>query len=170
MNRCINWLIKSQLPGIIIGGAIVFASNYYIELAKQTWTAKSLAAAFAGEISAIIDHQNTTYLKSIQSELEVGKIWNPIDQPAERQFTVYEAAASNLGLLDGKIVADITNFYWLTNEERGKRRILGTSPRGYVSFEVSDKKVFLKQYISLNDQTKRLGQKIIEALRARYGR
>ncbi len=126
-----------------------------------------MAAAFVGEISAIIEFQNTEYLKSLLSDLDK-KAWKPIDEPPERLFNVYEAAAPNLGLLEAKIVEKITKFYWLKNEERGKERTLGKHPQGYMEFESPDKKIFLKAYIKLNERLQRDGQEIINILRSRY--
>jgi hypothetical protein len=167
--KCLaNWLSKSQLPGILIGAVLALASSYAIEMQKQSWAAENMAAAFVGEISAIIENQNTGYLKSLLEELNKEKVWEPIDQPPDRFFTIYEAAAPNLGVLKPKIVREIARFYSLKNSERAKLRTLGAGERGYKNFELSDKKVFLNAYIKLNNQLKESGQKIIDALQIEY--
>ena len=85
--KCLaNWLSKSQLPGILIGAVLALASSYAIEMQKQSWAAENMAAAFVGEISAIIENQNTGYLKSLLEELNKEKVWEPIDQPPDRLY------------------------------------------------------------------------------------
>ena len=152
-------LLKSQLPGVLVGAIVVLLGTYLLEIQKRVWSEDALAAAFVGEISAILEYQNTKYLRGLRNELEKGKIWDPIDQPAERLFNVYEAAAPNLGLLETEIVERIAKFYWLKNEERGKKRILGGGTQGYMKFELSDKKVFLDRYIQLNERLKKTDRK-----------
>jgi hypothetical protein len=170
MCRSIERLVRPPLCGVVIGAALALISTYAIEMQKQKWTARNMAAAFVGEISAIVETQNksTNFFKGILAELEKGKEWAPIDQPDERFFTVYEAAASNLGVLDSPIVLEIARFYSLENTERARLRILGAGDRGYMKFEIADKKVFLNGYVALGEKIKQSGQKIIDALQRRY--
>jgi len=165
MERTERPFWNSALFGVIVGATLALGGQYAIETLKQHWAAKSMAAAFVGEISAIIENQNTAYLKGLLADLER---WEPIDQPPDRLFTIYEAAAPNLGLLDQEVVQQIARFYALKNAERAKLKILGDGTRGYTRFALPDKKVFLNSYIALNEQIKESGERVIEKLRAKY--
>ncbi|HEX9767542.1 MAG TPA: hypothetical protein VGA50_00090 [Kiloniellales bacterium] len=161
-ERVGEWVLRSQILGIVVGGIVTGGVNYWMQQTQQEWTKESLGFAYIGEISAIIEFQNTTYLKSLLTELEKGVVWKPLDKPLERDFIIYEVTADRLGLLGRELSKSIANFYWMHNISRGYERILG-SP-GYLEFEPQDRKNFLSSYIDIQTRMKENGQRIVDEL------
>lgn len=157
-----EWLLKTQLLGAIVGGLIVVGADFTIAWKEREWSKETVAAAFTGEISTIIQFQNTKYLRGLLKSLDKEVLWKPIDQPPERLFTIYEAAAPKLGLLGPTLSEKIAKFYWLKNEERDQERVLGSQ---FMEFELTDKKFLLKRYIKLHETLEETGKEIIELLK-----
>ncbi len=91
-----RWVQRTQLVGAIIGGLLVGGGSSIQSWQEREWTRETLASAFIGEISAIVEHRNTRYLKEVYDDLGKGQVWEPIGQPPERHFVIFEASAENL--------------------------------------------------------------------------
>ena len=166
----LKWILeglhKTQLLGVLVGGLIVLVTQFSLAWTEREWSEEAMAAAFIGEISAIIETQNTVYLRGLLKALDKGEAhWEPVDQPPERLFTIYEGVAPELGLLGHVLSEKITHFYWFKNKERGKERILGTR---YMEFTGSSKKHFLTKYIDFQETLARDGKELIALLRDTY--
>lgn len=159
-ERGIQW--KGVLVGAFATAILVFASTIVLLLLERDWTKESLANAFIGEISAIIEHRNTEYLESILSELYNEKVWKPFDQPAVENFIIYTENADELGLLGPELSRKIAGFYFVEYILVEKERVFGDGR--YFKLEDKDKKVWLEGYIKLQKRATQNGRNLVHDL------
>jgi hypothetical protein len=112
--------MPGDLVGVAVGGGIGLvgglATQWVTHLLQSRYRKKSVAAAFRGEISAIlkiIEHRN--YLSAAEAMIKAAETQNvaPVFHLNMRHnyFAVYDANCTNIGLLAAKDAEDVAAFY-----------------------------------------------------------
>lgn len=153
-----------QWKGVLVGAFATAILAFALLLVQRGWTKESLANAFIGEISAIIEHRNTEYLESILSELYNEKVWKPFDQPAVENFIIYTENADELGLLGPELSRKIAGFYFVEYILVEKERVFGDGRYLELDDKDKNKKLWLEGYIELQKRATQNGRDLVHDL------
>lgn len=161
-------LLQSQLPGVIVGGLIAALTTIWIVApAERDWTKRSLASALIGEIGETANVRQNRYArfaKDILARVEQGDFeWEPIGQPPERLFVIYEATADKLGLLGPKLCETIARFYVAENGLRESDRFFGDGR--FMKLNPENRKIWLRAYVKRQEELVLDANKAVSELR-----
>ncbi len=110
--------IKDFLPllGVLIGGLVVFSSNYFLETRRYSVESKRLAFAFRGEVQALITLvEKRRYIEGFQKAIEFmeksGKPFVISISVRQNYFPVFTSNVNKIGMLRNYLPELIARFY-----------------------------------------------------------
>ena len=136
---------------------------------ERTWTKDNVAAAFAGEVEGIILEQQlkVRWPKGLLVELENPEIRDkskPTGIKPEKDFVIFNALANKIGLLGPCLSRKLARLYKLKSFDIRQETFLVVGD--YMSLELTDKKFWMKRYISLIERVEQEGKDTLSALQS----
>ncbi|MCH9011292.1 MAG: hypothetical protein IIC21_11755 [Chloroflexi bacterium] len=134
---------------------------------ERTWTKDNVAAAFAGEVEGIILEQQlkVRWPKGLLVELENPEIRDkskPTGIKPEKDFVIFNALANKIGLLGPCLSRRLARLYKLKSLDIRQETYLVVGD--YMSLKLTDKKFWMKGYISLIEKVEQEGKDTLSAL------
>ncbi len=157
--------------GSVMGGTGAFLGNYFSKLRELKTERKSLAFAFLGEISAIRTIvEKRQYIEFLHKLIEhiktTGENRIPIIPVQLNYFNVFNANVGKIGLLEAPLSQMIVTFYSQANSILEDLREMREGRLN--NYPIQDTLATLTRLLQLFEDTKGLGEKIIQEINSKY--
>jgi hypothetical protein len=152
------------LAGAVIGGAIAFLGQYFLQRSERRELARRVAMGLAGEIEALISIVERRHYIS-----ELNKLAQSPDPPhmaisvARNYFRAFEANVDKLGLLGGDLSAKVAGFY--VRSSAVLEDFSTISNPGFASLAAADRQKYYATTAALLEETMSLGKETATGLR-----
>lgn len=159
------------LIGAIVGGTLAVAGSiavpFAVEMARQRSERRCVAAALAGEVSAILNIvEQRQYIPELRKFIEIAKADPRVDvvhtfhfSVRRNPFAVYDSQLPRLGVLEPRLVRLLTGFY---AQASAVLEDIADMNEGRMTRATRDESIQrLQRLLVLLEETDRLGREIL---------